>query len=462
MSGKDACGGELESEGYVIAITVVDSIMGSGKTSAMINKVNTDMENNYIYVTPYLPEVERYIEKTEHRFRQPLNTGDGKLDYLHRLLAAGENIATTHALFLMATAETIQFIHEGGYTLILDEVLEVFKEYNDVVKALDDKTVNKGDVRWLQQEGYISVSPDDYSVHWSGSATDDFHYSEIERLSKNGNLRCIDDVLYWEYSTEVFNAFKDIYILTYLFQSTMLSSYMDIYGFSYARMSAKLVGDGNYHLCQYSDSIEDRRALAPYINIYDGELNRLGYRTNSFSVNWLKGRNAEQVKVIKNAMRSYKGQVGAATNSVIWTTTKKDDFYKKLEKAKGFKYIRQLSADEQRLLEDAKRKLQCFVACKARATNDFSNRTTLLYLINRYLPPEIEKYFSRRGSPINEDLFATSELLQWIWRNAIRNRQKVNLYIPSSRMRKLLTVWLGIDEVPYLPRTRGALKTALL
>lgn len=100
MSGKDACGGELESEGYVIAITVVDSIMGSGKTSAMINKVNTDMENNYIYVTPYLPEVERYIEKTEHRFRQPLNTGDGKLDYLHRLLAAGENIATTHALFL--------------------------------------------------------------------------------------------------------------------------------------------------------------------------------------------------------------------------------------------------------------------------------------------------------------------------------------------------------------------------
>lgn len=451
-----------ESEVDSIAITVVDSIMGSGKTSAMINKVNADMENNYIYVTPYLPEVERFIEKTEHRFRQPFNTGDGKLDYLHRLLAAGENVATTHALFLMATTETIQLIHEGNYTLILDEVLDIFREYNDVVKALDNKAVNKGDVRWLQQEGYISVSPDDYGVHWSGSATDDFHYSEIERLAKNGNLRCIDDVLHWEYPTEVFNAFKDIYILTYLFQSTMLSAYMDIYGFPYTTMSAELGKDGNHHLCQYSDSIEGRRALAPFINIYDGELNRLGYRSNSFSVNWLKGRNAEQVKAIKNAMRSYKGQLRAATDSVMWTTTKKDDFYKKLEKVKGFKYIRQLSADEQRLTEDAKRKLQCFVACTARATNDFSRRTTLLYLINRYLPPETEKYFSRRGSPINEDMFATSELLQWIWRSAIRNGQKVNLYIPSSRMRKLLTTWLGVDEVSYLPRTREALKTALL
>ena len=101
---------------------------------------------------------------------------------------------------------------------------------------------------------YISVSPDDYSVHWSGSAIDGFHYSEIERLAKNGNLRCVDDVLYWEYPTEIFNAFKDIYILTYLFQSTMLSSYMDIYGFPYVKMSAKLAEDGNHHLCQYSVS----------------------------------------------------------------------------------------------------------------------------------------------------------------------------------------------------------------
>lgn len=426
----------------------------------MINKVNADMENNYIYVTPYLPEVERFIEKTGHRFKQPFNIGDGKLDYLHRQLAAGENIATTHALFLMAAAETIQLIHEGGYTLILDEALDVFKEYNDVVKALDDKTVNQGDVRWLRQEGYITVSPDDYSVHWSGSTIDGFHYSEIERLAKNGNLRCIDDVLYWEYPTEVFKAFQDIYILTYLFQSTMLSAYMDIYDLSYSKMSAERAEDGNYRLCQYSDSVEKRRALAPLINIYDGELNRLGYRRNSFSVNNLKGQNAEQVKVIKNAMRSYKRQVGATTDSVMWTTTKKDDFYRKLEKVKGFKYTRQLSADEQRLPEEDKRKLQCFVACTARATNDFSDRTTLLYLINRFPNPEIGKYFSRRGSPIDENMFATSELIQWIWRSAIRNNQKINLYIPSSRMRKLLTDWLGVDEVPYLPCTYPVPKRA--
>ena len=154
--------------------------------------------------------------------------------------------------------------------------------------------------------------------------------------------------------------------------------------------------------------------------------------------------------------------VKAPTDSVMWTTTKQHNIYKKLEKTKGFKYIRQLTAEERRLPDEKKRKQQCFVSCTARATNDYSERTTLIYLLNRYLPPEIEKYFSRRGSPIDEECFAISELLQWIWRSAIRNEQKINLYIPSYRMRRLLFRWLGLDEALYHPRTKKVLEKALL
>lgn len=99
---------------FISSIIVVDSIMGSGKTSAMLNKVKSDADGSYIYVTPYLPEVERVIKDTGYRFKQPYNTGAGKLDSLHKLLAAGESVVTTHALFLMATSETVQLIHEGG------------------------------------------------------------------------------------------------------------------------------------------------------------------------------------------------------------------------------------------------------------------------------------------------------------------------------------------------------------
>lgn len=445
----------------IIKITVVDSIMGSGKTTAMLEKVNADLEGSYIYVTPYLSEIDRVIEQTQYRFKQPYNTGRGKLDALHKLLATGESVVTTHALFLMATAETVQLIHEGDYTLILDEAMDIFKEYNEVVKSLDNKTITKGDVRWLKQEGYILVS-DDYCVEWSGAAADDFHYSEVERLAKSGCLRCIDDTLYWEYPVEVFTAFKRTYILTYLFEGSMLAAYMRIYGLPYTKCSAERTESGGFRLCLYDDGKDRKSALFPLVNIYAGELNRIGSKTNAFSVNWLKGRSSEEIRVIQNAMRNYKGKMNAPTDSVMWTTTKQHDIYKKLEKIRGFKYIRRLTADEHRLPDEEKRKLQCFVSCTARATNDYAERTTLLYLLNRYLPPEIEKYFSRRGSPIDEDCFATGELLQWIWRSAIRNDHSINLYIPSSRMRNLLFRWFGVYEAVYQPRTKRVLEKALL
>lgn len=444
------------------SITVVDSIMGSGKTSAILNMVNQNPENSYVYVTPYLDEVERVINQTSHRFKQPHNNGEGKLESWHRLLSAGESIVTTHALFLMATSETIQLIHEGGYTLILDEVLDIFKEYNDAVKSYENKTVTKGDVRWLQQEGYITVSQADYGVQWNGAITEDCHYSEVERLARNGTLRCIDDCLFWEYPKEVFTAFNSIYILTYMFESTILSAYMRIYELPYDKVSAERIGDKNFRLCPYTDDTETKKKMFSLVNIYSGNLNSIGKQKNAFSVSWLKGRNSEQIAEIKSYMRRYKEKLKSPSYAVMWTTTKQNDIYKKLERIKGFKYTRQLTAEEQKYSDDENKKLKCFVSCNARATNDYADRTTLLYMLNRFPPVETGKYFSRRGSPIDEDGFATSELLQWIWRSAIRKDNKINLFIPSSRMRKLLYEWFGVNETSYHPRPNKVLEKALL
>ncbi|MBO7667420.1 MAG: hypothetical protein J6T26_03055, partial [Firmicutes bacterium] len=80
--------------------------------------------------------------------------------------------------------------------------------------------------------------------------------------------------------------------------------------------------------------------------------------------------------------------------------------------------------------------------------NDFSDRNTAMYMLNRYPSPEIEKYFNRLGVPIDKEVFAKNELTQWIWRSCIRNGEPINLYLPSSRMRNLLCDWLGRNDVP--------------
>lgn len=33
-------------------------------------------------------------------------------------------------------------------------------------------------------------------------------------------------------------------------------------------------------------------------------------------------------------------------------------------------------------------------------------------------------------------------MIQWIWRSAIRNGEEISLYLPSKRMRDLLTEWI--------------------
>ena len=39
---------------------------------------------------------------------------------------------------------------------------------------------------------------------------------------------------------------------------------------------------------------------------------------------------------------------------------------------------------------------------------------------------------------VDEDGYALSEMIQFIWRSAIRNNEPIYCYIPSKRMRDLL------------------------
>lgn len=144
-------------------------------------------------------------------------------------------------------------------------------------------------------------------------------------------------------------------------------------------------------------------------------------------------------------MRNYKNSVNATSDSVMWTTVKQFGIDSELEKIEGFKWTHILSAEERQLPDSEKKKFMQFVAHNARATNDYSNRTTLMYMFNSYLPSSLYNYFHAQGYKLDQDKIALSNFIQWIWRSAIRNGQPINLFVPSSRMRRLLCDWLGIE-----------------
>lgn len=83
-----------------------------------------------------------------------------------------------------------------------------------------------------------------------------------------------------------------------------------------------------------------------------------------------------------------------------------------------------------------------FLTFNAKATNAYRNRTHLVYMVNVFMNVNDKKFYQKHGIEVNEDMFALSIMVQWIWRSAIRDGEEVYLYIPSSRMRNILINWI--------------------
>jgi hypothetical protein len=83
-----------------------------------------------------------------------------------------------------------------------------------------------------------------------------------------------------------------------------------------------------------------------------------------------------------------------------------------------------------------------FIPLNTKATNEFKDKTVLIYALNRFMDVPLKRYLENRGVEVNQDLWALNELLQWIFRSAIRDGKPIKIYIPSRRMRSLLLEWI--------------------
>ena len=66
--------------------------------------------------------------------------------------------------------------------------------------------------------------------------------------------------------------------------------------------------------------------------------------------------------------------------------------------------------------------LNNYIPINTKATNEYKDSNILIYLVNRYLNPCILNFITKYcNSDFNMDLYSLSELIQWIWRSAIRD-----------------------------------------
>ena len=405
-------------------IKVIDSPMGAGKTSYLIQMIKRNTENKYMFITPFLDEVDRIITTCkENKFSQPTNKAKNgsKLESLKKLVSKGKNVVSTHALFSIADEELIKLIKSQGYILILDEVM-------DVVSSAD---IKKSDIEMLFNENKIKVEEPYNKVIWLDEKYDG-KFNNIKNMANNDSLYYVNKTLMvWSLPVSIFDCFEEVFISTYMFDAQIQKYYYDYFEmeYEYYHIERNINDYKIVKTISFDYDNEFKKKAKSLINIIDNEkLNAIGdsygtgkYKTALSKTWYYKNKDNDLIKTLKKNMTNFfRNYCEDKSELNMWTTF---NDYKQLLKGKGY--------------------TKGFIPCNSRATNQYSHKKNCAYVINRYINPFYESFFTQRGITIDQDKYALSEMLQWIWRSAIRNNEPINVYIPSVRMRNLLVTFLS-------------------
>lgn len=395
-------------------IKICDAIMGAGKTSAAINYMN-ESDGRFIFITPYLNECDRITDSCPIKsFKSPRDKPRSKLANLHFLLKRGYNISSTHALFASYTDETVDLIRNGHYTLVMDEVFEIVKEIK----------ISQGDVKDLLENGYIEIDSETSRVRWLKDDYSGTTFQDLMLRAQAGTLLYYNNTfMFWMFPPEVFHAFDEVIVLTYLFGAQLQKYYFDVNGFRYEYIGVVRDESGEYRFTERGDGIAKLPGLDEKVHVLENaKLNAIGEEPFAFSSSWSERsfRSPQTANRIRNNIYNVlRHHFGGTGKDSMWTSFK---------------------AQRERITPAGFNR--CFVSCSCRATNEYRNRRNLAYCVNIFFNPFLKQYFEGKGCKVDEGRYALSEMVQWVWRSAIRDGDEINIYIPSNRMRSLLQNWL--------------------
>ena len=413
-----------------VTVNIVDSIMGSGKTKWVLDKIANDTKSKYIMVTPTLSEIDRIMKQCPGaKFKEPeIKVHKKKYLSLQSLVKEGENIVTTHSLFDYLNDKILADIKSQNYTLVIDEALSCVELY----EALSPK-----DLKILLQSNTLFVEPETFRLRWNSEAGEKYYgkFHTIKQHCDNSNLIYYKEkTLFWEFPIELLRAFKDIWAMTYMFRGSTMANYMEADGVNIVMHSlkGKATKDITPKLIPYdeADESEIKEQIRALVTLYDGKANDIGEslnnRHNPLSHNWYRKKTtSDTFRILNKNLKNffYNFVVQGKAKEHMWTLFKdcKSKIY-----GKGYS--------------------KGYVTNNIKATNDYIDRKNVAYLQNTFYHQTVKLYFTSRNVHVYDDLWSLSEMIQFIWRTQIRRLDPVILYIPSSRMRHLFVTWLNTDN----------------
>lgn len=402
-------------------IYVCDALMGSGKSTAAITYMLEHPDKKFLYITPYNDEVKRIVTGCAAReFHEPKELPQfGKSKVLHTawMMKHGWNIASTHQAFLRYQPEFIQQIKDAHYTLLIDENLSPMQKI----------PINPSYMRAAKAAGYIEET--EQGVLRLKNPNDCGEFDEnLFQLMQTHDLIVVGNgrqqkSYYWILPPEFLMAFDDVIIMTYLFEGQGLYTMLQMYKISFQYVGIErdeLSGISRFSTSEFfvPSYVSD---LPSMIKIVDNvKMNAIGDGYYGLSKTKYLSGEVDLDAMKRHVSNYFKNQCGVPAEQRMWSTFKG---YEDTLSGNGY----------------ASR----FRPCNLRAVNTEDQCKAMAYLINLFVNRGQAMFFQSKGVDANDDLYALSTMIQWIWRSAIRRGEQVEIYLPSSRMRDLLDGWMG-------------------
>ena len=419
-------------------VEILDSIMGSNKTNRVLDWIDSNPNERYLYISPLLSEVDntsRLATNLKHvSFEFPsTDEYDTKTDDLLSKLEVGANISCTHSLYLSMTEKHLDLIEKFEYIVIIDEEVGVIDAF---------KTYSTDDLAYLNSNGDIEISDEDGMISWVGAELGKkAKYKQFYNLCKAKAVYATkrsDTMLVTQMPVELFTRAKRVIIMTYMFNGNVLDNFL------------KLKKVEVVPFTEVQPTQIDKQEIRELIDLkpLDRKLLKL-----SMSVYGYDKMDKKGFDLISNYIRSTGLSVGAKAIDTMYTLPKavspvEVKSGKRVAPRGYLTYKTEVLDEDGVVVLDGKGKPKtednyCWLHSGCRATNKYAYKWYLVHCYDRHPNLSVETYLKEYGCPVDKNVFALSEMLQWIWRSRIRKGEGIVIAIPNTRMHNLFLDWLN-------------------
>lgn len=396
-------------------IKVIDSLPGTGKTTAIFKHMESDQRLPWLYLSPLKEEAEDRVlkecESLDIVFHTTKNQTGNLSTYLLGLLQEGKNVSCTHKLTEFFTKEHIKQIRDMRYRVVCDEELSL----------IDAFTISPADIKFLTDENLISKDTENFGriTFLRPDMADSARYGDVKRLAERGCLygdKNSDTMLVTYLSPDIVLAAEDFYLLTYNFTGGVMEAFLKLFSIQVSKFELPLL----------KTSKEVKERLSSLIEIYETPKVKEfleAQNRNSLSSSWwgMPKRGLLSQASLKKIMSSLRVSSGFKLNEIFYTIP-----------MTSFKKVKSAETPEKNL-----------IGYNCRATNEYSNKKYAIHAYNLFPNLVVKQYLQGYGFTVDDEQYALNNTIQWLFRGCIRKDEPMKVTFLSLRMKEIFTKWLN-------------------